>query len=303
MSGDDIFMTLRHLQIFLCVCDEESMTAAAQKLRVAQPSISQAIAELERYYDVKLFERLGRRLFITAAGQKLLNYARHIIHLNKEAEEAMREISGCGTIRIGASVTVGTYVLSNMLLEFTKKNPKVKINSYVNNTKVIEDMLLLDQIDIGLVEGQIHSQSLLSQPFMADELVLVCASSHPFASKSQISPEELNDMEFLVREEGSGTRELFESVMAACGVTWRVAGVYNNAETIKNAVAAGLAVAVMSRMSVQKEVAKNELAISEIEGMNFRRQFIMVYHKNKYISPVLKSFIRLCATASGYPFS
>lgn len=290
-------MTLRHLHIFLCVCDEASMTAAAHKLHIAQPSISQAIAELETYYNVKLFERLGRRLFITAAGQKLQNYARHIINLNREAEEAMREISDCGLVRIGASVTVGTYVLSNLLLTFTEENPKVKINSYVNNTKVIEDMLLLDQIDIGLVEGQIHSQSLLTKPFMQDELVLVCAPSHSFAYQGVITPEELNNREFIVREEGSGTRELFESVMAARGIAWRIAGVYNNAETIKNAVASGLAIAIMSRMSVQKEIDKHDLTVCKIDGLNFPRQFVLVYHKNKYLSPALQTFIRLCETA------
>lgn len=289
-----LIMTLRHLTIFLRVCDEGHMTAAAAKLHIAQPSVSQAISELEKYYNVKLFERLGRKLFITAAGQKLLTYARHIVNLNKEAEEAMRKLDDNGIIRIGASVTVGTCVLNDILREFMSYNPNVKVVSAVNNTKVIEEMLLLDQLDIGLVEGKIHSSGIAEKPFMNDALVLVTATAHPFAVKGKITSLELNNMEFIIREDGSGTRELFESVMASKGINWQLAGVYNNAEAIKNAVSAGLAISVMSKMAVQKEIARRELAIVEIEDLCFNRQYIIIHHKNKYISPILHRFMQKC---------
>ena len=287
-------MTLRHLNVFICVCDEGNMTAAAQKLHIAQPSISQAIAELEGYYNVKLFERLGRKLFLTMAGQKLATYARHILNLSKEAEEEMREINRNGVLRIGASVTVGTCILCDVIDEFMKENSHVKIVSTVNNTKIIEGMLLLDQLDVGLVEGNIQSQGMLSEPFMEDELVVVCAPTHPFADKKRVKPEELEDLEFIIREEGSGTRELFESVMNSNGIKWRTYGVYNNAETIKKTVSAGHALSVMSRLTVQKETQEKELAIVEVAEMGFHRQFSIVYHKNKYISPVFQKFIQLC---------
>lgn len=287
-------MTLRHLNVFLCVCDEGNMTVAAQKLHIAQPSVSQAIAELEKYYEVKLFERLGRKLFITIAGQKLITYARHIINLSKEAEDVMREINHHGVIRIGASITVGTCILNDIIGEFIKDNPHVKIISTVNNTKIIEEMLLLDQLDIGLVEGKIHSPGILHLPFMADELVLVSSVSHPLATKGKVKPVELDNQEFIVREEGSGTRELFESVMANNEINWQVSGVYNSAEAIKNTVSTGRAISVMSKMAVQKEVSRNELAIVKIEDMNFQRQFVIAYHKNKYISPALEHMIQLC---------
>ena len=287
-------MTLRHLKVFLCVCDEGNMTIAAEKLHIAQPSVSQTIAELEKYYNVKLFERLGRKLFITIVGQQLMTYARHIVNLSKEAEDVMREFSHNGVLRIGASVTVGTCVFNDIIGEFIVCNPNVKITSFVSNTKIIEGMILLDQVDIGLVEGKIHSQGILCEPFMDDELILVSAVFHPLAKKGRVKPSEIDNMEFIIREEGSGTRELFESVMATKGVNWKTAGVYNNAETIKNTVAAGHAISVMSRMAVQKEVKRNELAIVEIDGMHFKRQFLIAYHKNKYISPVLHKFIQLC---------
>lgn len=287
-------MTLRHLTVFLCVCDEKNMTAAAEKLHIAQPSVSQTIAELEKYYNVKLFERLGRKLFITAAGQQLLTYARHIVSLNKEAEDVMRTLNYSVTVRVGASVTVGTCMLAQLLKKFTKGHPEVKVMSVVNNTKIIESMLLEDQLDIGLVEGKVHSPVLLSQPFAEDELVLVTSAVHSLASKVRLEAAALENMELIIREEGSGTRELFESVMASQGIHWRIAGVYNNAESIKSTVAAGLAVSVMSKRAVEKEAARQELAIIEIEDVKFIRQFNLIYHKNKYLSPVLQEFIQLC---------
>lgn len=287
-------MTLRHLNVFLCVCDEGNMTVAAEKLHIAQPSVSQTIAELEKYYEVKLFERLGRKLFITIAGKKLITYARHIINLSKEAEDVMREINHHGVIRIGASITVGTCILNDIIVELIKQNSHLRIIPTVNNTKIIEEMLLLDQLDIGLVEGKIHSPGIFHAPFMADELVLVSSISHPLAKKGKVKPSELDNREFIIREEGSGTRELFESVMASHGINWQVSGVYNNAEAIKNTVATGLAISVMSKMAVQKEVSRNELAIVNIAGINFKRQFVIAYHKNKYISPALQQLIQVC---------
>lgn len=129
---------------------------------------------------------------------------------------------------------------------------------------------------------------------MDDELVLVSSVSNSLAESDRVQPSEIDNREFIIREEGSGTRELFESVRASHGINWKVAGVYNNAEAIKNAVSAGLAISVMSRMAVQKEVSRNELAIVQIERINFQRQFVIAYHKNQYISPALHQFIRVC---------
>lgn len=287
-------MTLRHLKIFVYVCDAGNMTAAAEKLYIAQPSVSQAISELEKYYHVKLFERLGRKLFITQAGQKLLTYARHIVNLAIETEEVMRESHHHSMIRVGASVTVGTCILHEIVRQFCEKNPQIKIISSVNNTTVIEGMLLADQLDLGLVEGKIHSQGIVSKPFMEDDLVLVTALNHPLAANRKVQLLDLENMDFIIREEGSGTRELFEVVMASRGLNWQIAGVYNNAETIKNAVAADLGISVMSRLAVQKESNRQELKIVEIEGLCFQRQFIIVHHKNKYIVPAMDSFMQEC---------
>ena len=287
-------MRFRHLGVFLSVCDAGNMTAAAEKLHMAQPSVSQAIAELEQHYQVKLFERLGRKLFITDAGKKLETYARHIVNLNQEAEASMRESHRRGSLRIGASTTVGASILADLLVAFVREQPQAELFSFVNNTKEIEELLLLDQLDIGLVEGKINSSGILCEPFLQEELVLVCGPAHPLASAKSVRPEELDSLEFVVREPGSGTRELFESVMASQGLHWQTYGVYNNMEAIKKVVATGLALSVMSPMLIGRDVAMGELRIVNLKRMKFVRHFSIARHKNKYRPPLFQSFVQLC---------
>ncbi|HHY90320.1 MAG TPA: LysR family transcriptional regulator, partial [Clostridiales bacterium] len=156
-------MTLRHLKIFITVCDAGSMTAAAKKLYITQPSVSQAIAELEAHYHTRLFERLGRQLYITEAGKKLLSYARHILSLMEQAERELNDLSSSGTLRLGASMTIGTYLLSDMIKSFLSICPEVQILTTVDNTKVIEEMILSDQLDLALVEGPTHSADIVEE--------------------------------------------------------------------------------------------------------------------------------------------
>ncbi|MDN5322551.1 MAG: LysR family transcriptional regulator, transcriptional activator of the cysJI operon [Clostridia bacterium] len=283
-------MTLRHLRIFIEVCDSGGMTAAAKKLYMAQPSVSQAIAELERHYNVKLFERFGRKLYITAAGKRLLSYARHIINLYNRTECEIREISEKGILRVGASVTVGTCILSEVIKTFMNHCLDVEVRTFVDNTKVIEEMILSDKIDVGLVEGFIHSPDIIEEPFYDDELVLICHSKHPWADKGCIEAKELDACPFIIREQGSGTRELFEAEMANAGLKWTTVGVYNNAESVKNAVAAGLGVAVVSRLAVEREAQMGTIKIVEIKGLRFMRKFNFVYHRNKFFSKAMQKF-------------
>lgn len=270
------------------------MTAAAEKLYMTQPSVSQAIAELEGHYNVRLFERLGRRLYITAAGNRLLSYARHIINLYERLEREIRVISENGILVVGASVTVGTYILSKVIKAFLNRCLKVEVTTVVDNTRVIEEMILADKIDIGLVEGFIHSQEIIEEPFYDDELVLICHPKHPWAVRGYIEAEELDGSSFIIREQGSGTRELFETEMSVAGLKWKTVGVYNNAETIKNAVAAGLGVSVISRLAVEREAQMGEIKIVEIKGLRFMRKFNLVYHKNKFFSKTLENFREVC---------
>ena len=287
-------MTIRHLEIFIAVCDYGKMSLAARKLHIAQPSVSQAISQLEKYYGVKLFERLSRKLFITEAGKKLLSYARHVVSLFNEMEENMKGIAGKINLRIGATVTVGTCVLNDILKAYEVKHPEVNTQVFVQNTSSIEEMILKNDLDIGVIEGEIKNPDIFKIPIISDELVLVCSNSHKFANLENVDITELQNLDFILREKGSGTGELFERALENAKVTINEKWVCNNSEAIKNAVINGQGLTVISKMLVEKELKNKKLHSIMINGVKLTRDFNVIYHKNKYLSDPLKSFISVC---------
>lgn len=292
-------MTLRHLRIFIVVCDTMNMTAAAESLFMSQSAVSQAIAELEKYYDVRLFERLSRKLYRTQAGEKLLSYARHITRMNVEMEKDMKALHETGFIRIGASVTVGAHVLPRLVSTFKRKSPETAIEVVEDNTEQIEKLILHDQIDIGLVEGETTSPDIVNRPFMNDELVLICGANHRLANLSSIEPEEIENEEFIMREKGSGTRKTFEDAMIANKLSWKVIWTCNNTDTIKMAVIEGLGVSVISKRAIKNEVASKLLFAITFNGIRINRKFKIIYHKNKYLTKPINNFIDLCSKTQG----
>lgn len=291
-------MTLRHFRIFVSVCDAMNMTAAARVLFLSQSAVSQAIAEMERYYGVRLFERLSRQLFLTQSGEKLLGYARHMIGMNAEIEKEMKSLRASPLIRVGASVTVGASVLPRLAAAFMQAYPEARVEAAEDNTLQIKRMLLQDGVDIGLVEGDTTSPDLVTRPFMRDELVLICGNGHRFARLGRADPRELEQEHFIVREKGSGTRKTFEDVMAANGISWEAVWTCNNADTIKNAVAENLGVSVISRRTVKNEVEAGCLHIVQVDPLRFERTFKIIYHRNKYFTETLRNFVDFCLTAS-----
>lgn len=282
-------MTLRHFQILLYVHDEGGMTRAAEKLHISQPSVSQAIRELEEHYGTRLFERLGKKLFLTTAGDELLQYARHIAGLVDQSESAMRDFAKGSPLRIGATLSVGESVFIPLLDSF-RKSCGQRVFSYIHNTATLEKALLNDELDLALVEGTIHSPYLKESPFMADELVFLAAPE----SKLPHTSDDLARLEFITREEGSGTREIFMRIMAEKGLTPRIVATYNNSESIKQAVMAGFGVAVLSERVAQRELMAGELIKFAIPGISFTRSFRIVCHINKYLTPAMERFIGLC---------
>ncbi len=287
-------MTLRHFTIFVAVADSLNMTEAAGKLFISQSAVSQAISEMEKHYGVRLFERFSKKLHLTQAGQKLLSYARHICNMSSEAEAAMKSLQENPVIRVGASVTIGSCLLPKIVSSFYTVNPQSKIEVCEDNTRTIEGMLLQDRLDIGVVEGEVISADLEQTAFMEDELVVICSPRHPFYGRHFIEPAELEGEKFIIREEGSGTRKTFENSMAAHRLSYKPVWICNNADTIKAAVAEGLGISVISQRAVEAEVQAGLLWKAAVRNMEFKRRFQIVYHKNKYLSPAMKDFIRHC---------
>lgn len=291
-------MTLRHFRVFTAVCDTMNMTAAAEQLYISQSAVSQAIAELEKHYNVHLFERMSKKLYLTAAGQKLLGYARHILRMNEDVEHDMQALQENGVLRVGASVTVAAHVLPQIAVLLRQVYPKTELTVMENNTAKIEEMILKDEVDLGVVEGDASSAELISRPFMEDELVFICAPTHSLASCVKIEPKQLERESFIMREKGSGTRKTVEQQLELHRISYQSHWTCNNAETIKMAVAAGLGVSVLSQRSVTKEVKAGLLCQKEILGISFRRDFKLIYHRNKFLTVPLQHFINLCLNFS-----
>lgn len=287
-------MTIRLFKIFVAVCETMNMTSASERLFMSQSAVSQAISELERNYDVRLFERLSRKLYLTEAGGKLLSYARHIIRMTAEAETQMKTLTESGSIRIGASVTVGAHVLPKLVWEYKKVSPQTNIQVVEDNTEMIEKYILNDKLDFALVEGEVASNDITVRPFMDDELVLICGTGHRFAKIPLIEPIELEQEDFIIREQGSGTRKTFENMMAVNNLNWKASWVCTNVDTIKTAVAQGLGISVISWRAVENEIASGLLCKSYIKGIHFKRQFKIIYHKNKYFTEQMDRFVNLC---------
>jgi Transcriptional regulator len=278
-------MTIRHLTVFITVVDSGcSVTKASEILHVAQPSVSQTIAELEAQYAVKLFNRLNRRLYLTPEGEKLAGYARRLTGSFTELDDMMKNASGTMPLRVGASFTTGTVVLPELL----RKNAGLAAVVSVCNTSDIERMLLAGRLDVAVVEGAVESADIIQVPLVHDDLV--------FAAAPDYAPD--SSPVFILREQGSGTRQLSDAMLTVWAektnlkpVVWEI----SNTQTICALAAAGQGTTIISRRLIQRELASGILADrtpgDETLKTLGRRTFRLVYHKDKYLDQRMMRFI------------
>lgn len=282
-------MTFRHLNIFLLVCKEKNMTRVAEKLYMTQPSVTQAIKELEAYYETLLFERRGKTIAISNDGYKLLPIAQNIVETFQNSKNIIKN-TFTYELTLGTSATVGTYLISNISKKL-KNIPNFEIKYIVDNTHNIEQMILDSNIDIGIVEGEIHSKQLTSTSFLKDELGLVCSSESEFSKFQSISLSKLNNSKFIYREEGSGTKELIESIFHQNNIKVESVGIINNIEAIKNMVIDNMGISILPKLSILKEVENKKLHYIEIEQINLSRNFKIIYHKDKVIDKYFENIL------------
>lgn len=284
-------MTLRHLLIFIEVANCGKMSQAANKLFISQPTVSQVISELEAHYEVKLFERFPKTLCITEDGKILLNHAKKVINYYNVLEETMKNPNHNLPLQIGATVTIGNRLISLILNKFKEKHEDEKIRVYVNNTREIEKRLLSNELDVGIVEGIIKSPHLLVTPIKEDKLVLVCSSEHPLASKEIVSMKDIVKENFIMREEGSGTRDIFTNFVQAQGYSINIDWEASEPGAIIQGVLNNHGITVISECLVENEIKDGKLKKLELKGFKWKRTFNLVYHKNKVLSPAVKDFL------------
>lgn len=283
-------MTIRHLKIFITVAECCSMNAAAKKLFLSQPTVSQAIRELEEYYDTRLFDRLSKRLYITPAGQELLSNAYQVVGLFDQMEHSIRKDPKKDSLRIGFTITIGSCLTSNIMNDFEVRIPEAETYAFIGNTRLLEEKLLKSELDIALVEGEIHHPDLTTIPCIRDFLVLGCAADHPFADRDKIHVNDLQYQKFVMREPGSGTRALFDSFIKHHNLNIRIAWEATCPDAFRNAILYNHCLAVVSVRLLERDIRSRQIRIFLPQSNEFERTFSLVYHKDKILTPPIDTF-------------
>lgn len=285
-------MTLHHLKIFIAVAESGKMSAAARAHHLSQPTVSQIIRELEEYYATALFERFSKKLHITEDGKKLLGYAKEVLNAYENLEYNMSSAVRRDTLRVGSSVTVGMCVMPGLVRQFSAARPDTDIYSYVNNTQTIETMLLRSELDVAVVEGKIRNPDILCSHLMDDYVALFCAAEHPFAAQKYISLDELCRENFVMREQGSGTREIFENFIVdhkrKLKIKWEVACFDSTLRAVREENCIGVA----SIRLLIPHLETGKIRAICCAGGEWDRTFSLVHHKSKYMTEAMTTFIK-----------
>ena len=284
------------LYIFKAVADRKSFSLAAQDLFLTQSAVSQYIGSLESSYGLKLFDRMHRKISLTAAGEKLYHYAVEIEHLYQEAEKAMRSLSETvsGRLHIGASLTTGEYLLPEILAKFNRLYPSVDISMDIYNTEQIMRMVLDGQLDAGFIEGAVElPASLEGQVCGGDELVIIVPATNDLFRECTTLEKMLNQR-WILRESSSGTRTSFEAFLHRYNhdpSTLNIGMELGSTQAIKEAVKAGLGIAPISSLAVADEIQRGEFQVLPLTEGPITRNFILLTNRDKFKTYTTEMFL------------
>jgi len=290
-------MNLQYLRVFLTVAEHEHITRASEELILSQPAVTKTIQHLEQEIGLELIERHGRRIALTHAGHVLHNYARRVFALEREMEEALSALRDvdAGEVTVAASTTTGVYLLPPIVARYHARYPKVTLNITILNSHEIVEETLNWNVDFGLVEGDASSlpQGLRVEVFAHDELVLVVSPKHRWGGLPAILPTDLRDGQLLMREQGSGIREVIEHALLLHDVRVRPLLTVPDNEAIKQMVMSGVGAAIVSALAVQRELTSGDLVHVPIAGLDLRPELSLVKRTDKQLSRAAQAFCAL----------
>lgn len=287
-------MTLRHMKIFVSVCREKSITLAAKKLYISQPAVSNAIKELETYYGTSLFDRISKKIYLTETGKTVYHYAIHINSLFEELETALKNSDSEGQLKIGSSITIGTHFMPDYIKKFSDCFPHIQTFVTIDSSDVIEKLILDNELDFALIEGMIHSKNIISTDFIKDELIIICDLNNPLLQKTVVSVDELSSQPLLMREKNSGTRELAESILSLHNISLNPLWESSSTEAIVQGVSKGIGISILPLQLVKDYIDRKQIARLHVDNLIFNRQYHIIYHKNKFLTPAALEFMKLC---------
>ncbi|MFD4930349.1 LysR substrate-binding domain-containing protein [Peribacillus butanolivorans] len=282
-------MKLENLRMFCLVVDEGSISQAARLSYLSQPAVTRQIHQLENFYSTLLFDREEGRLRVTEAGKLLYPFAKAIVNDFNHSKEVIQQSTGAynTNLIVGASLTIGEYLLPSLLGKFKKQQPEVKVTLTIKNTpRVLED-LSNDVIDLALVEGLVENTDFIVEKFADDELILVCPSDHPWKDRKEIQVEELGNERMIWREAISGTRLIVENMLREHGVLEKIESYMEigSTQAIKSAVESGLGISILPRLTVARELDQGFLREVGISRIDITRNLWLV-RKNKRFNKI-----------------
>ena len=296
-------MADRRLQVFATVARLLSFTKAAESLHMTQPAVTFQIRQLEDYFNTRLFDRTHNRISLTSAGHLVKSYADQIISLYSEMDNEVRKLTGdvLGPLVLGASTTIGEYVIPSILGEYQAKFPKVAVRLHVANTEGVLHMVESNEIDIGIVEGPVGNKNLVSKVCWDDELVIVTPPGHPLTENPLSGVDALLEYPFISREEGSGTRNVIVDYLQSAGrdiSDLNLTMEFGSPESIKSAVVAGLGISILSIATLNKVLELGMLSKLSL-APPLTRPFSIVYQRQKFRLRAMDEFLEFTEAHCG----
>ncbi len=292
------------LKVFCTVAETKSFSKTSEIIHLTQPAVSLQVQALEEIYETKLFDRTSGSINLTPSGEILYKYAKDILALYALADKDISKLTGLvkGSIKIGAGTTFGNHILPSIVVDFKNTHPKIEIDVFIGNTKRIMDLLHSGAVDVGII-GEVPSKSkVVVEPVMSDELYFIVPPQHPWAKKKVVTVPEVVKEAIVLREEGSGTRQVIEKYFADNGIglsDLQIALVLGSTSSIKEAVERGMGVSMVSKWAVRKEVQRGILKVVAPKESKITREFSLVIPKNTILPLAVDEFI---AYIKSYPY-
>jgi len=291
MYNKSMHLTLRQLKVFESVARLLSYTRAAKELCLSQPAVSMQIKQLEDNIGLPLFERLGKKIYLTEAGREMFHYSRTIAQQLAEAESVIEELKGIKRGKLVISVaSTANYFSTRLLAIFNERIEGVTVSLDVTNRENLLNQLNANEVDLVIMGKPPEGLDLEAEPFMDNPLVVIAAPGHPFARRKRIPLAELQSETFVVREPVSGTRIAMERFFSEKGIQLHTGMVMSSNEAIQQAVQAGLGLGIVSLHTLELELKTHRLVVLDVESFPIMRQWYVVHRKGKRLSPVAQAF-------------
>ncbi|TXL63694.1 LysR family transcriptional regulator [Cerasibacillus terrae] len=284
----------QQLQVFVTVAEKKNFTRAAEKLHMTQPAVSQYIRQLEEEIGTRLLERTNKYVRLNKAGEIVYHHAKEILGIYTKMQHLVDDLihQTKGSLSIGASFTFGEYVLPQLIAQLRHTYPDIQASVLIGNTAKIADLVMAHQLDIGIVEGAFEGKQLKERKFAKDAMYIIASANHVLVKQEKVTQADLEKEMWIIREQGSGTREATISMLQDIGISPKEQMTFSSTQSIKQAVEAGLGITLLSKWAVQKELKAGDLKIIFVQGLPFYRSFSIIT-RSPFQTKALEVFVTL----------